>query len=259
MSLLVTATAGEAGLTSTASPTGTPGEAAHAANSAPRSRVLAARTCGFSATTTRDWTAEAGRAGLAFARVDVEEAAGRLAQILRSVGADVLTVYDPAGGYGHPDHVQVHRVGVRAAEIAATPVVLEATVDRVALFRLLVWLRRLKLLRWAPPEWQPERLAGSYTDPARLTHKVDVRASIQAKRAAMAAYASQRAADKGIRSLGLFLRLPSPAYRWVFGHEWFTERARLPPDRLLPNIFFTLDSSESEGCARQDKTSPRAD
>src|SRR5690348_4218304 len=51
---------------------------------------------------------QAGRDGVAFARVDVEEAAARLAQVLRSVNADVLTIYDPAGGYGHPDHLQVH-------------------------------------------------------------------------------------------------------------------------------------------------------
>lgn len=44
--------------------------------------------------------------------------------------ADVLNVYDAAGGYGHPDHVHVHRVGIRAAAIAGTPIVLEATVDR---------------------------------------------------------------------------------------------------------------------------------
>ncbi len=56
----------------------------------------------------------------AFARADVEEAAARLAQILRDERADVLTVYDDHGGYGHPDHVQVHRVGVRAAELAGT-------------------------------------------------------------------------------------------------------------------------------------------
>ena len=42
----------------------------------------------------------------------------------------MLTSYDPAGGYGHPDHVQVHRVGARAAALAGTPVLLEATVDR---------------------------------------------------------------------------------------------------------------------------------
>src|SRR5262249_19023205 len=60
----------------------------------------------------------------AFAGADVDEAASRLAKLLVEEEADVLTVYDPAGGYGHPDHVQVHHVGARAAELAGTPVVL---------------------------------------------------------------------------------------------------------------------------------------
>ena len=51
----------------------------------------------------------------------VEEAAGRLAGLLRAEQADVLTCYDAHGGYGHPDHIQVHRVGIRAAELAGTP------------------------------------------------------------------------------------------------------------------------------------------
>ena len=42
----------------------------------------------------------------------------------------MLTVYDDHGGYGHPDHVQVHRVGVRAAELAGTPRVYESTANR---------------------------------------------------------------------------------------------------------------------------------
>ena len=50
--------------------------------------------------------------------------------ILRREQAEVLTVYDERGGYGHPDHVQVHRVGVRAAELAGTPRVYESTMDR---------------------------------------------------------------------------------------------------------------------------------
>src|SRR5450755_4189989 len=66
----------------------------------------------------------------AFARADVDEAAQRLADILRDENADVLTVYDDHGGYGHPDHVQVHRVGVRAAELAGTKRVYEQTTSR---------------------------------------------------------------------------------------------------------------------------------
>ncbi|HEY5248606.1 MAG TPA: methyltransferase domain-containing protein [Dermatophilaceae bacterium] len=62
-------------------------------------------------------TSDNARAG-AFCNVDVEVAASRLAQLLVEEGADVLTVYDPHANYGHPDHVQVHVVGVRAAELA---------------------------------------------------------------------------------------------------------------------------------------------
>src|SRR5688500_3649860 len=50
-----------------------------------------------------------------FWRADLDEAARRLADILDEEEADILTVYDDTGGYGHPDHIQVHRVGVRAA------------------------------------------------------------------------------------------------------------------------------------------------
>ena len=53
-----------------------------------------------------------------FWQADVDEAAERLAAILREEDADVLTIYDDHGGYGHPDHIQVHRVGSRAAELA---------------------------------------------------------------------------------------------------------------------------------------------
>src|SRR5205823_5577774 len=63
-----------------------------------------------------------------FASQDVAECAAALVEVLREEHADALTIYDANGGYGHPDHVQVHRVGALAAELAGTPVVLEATV-----------------------------------------------------------------------------------------------------------------------------------
>src|SRR4029077_10807822 len=65
-----------------------------------------------------------------FWSADLDEAAGRLAEILRREEAEVLTTYDERGGYGHPDHIQVHRVGVRAAELARTPRRYAATVSR---------------------------------------------------------------------------------------------------------------------------------
>ena len=64
-----------------------------------------------------------------FWTADVEEAAGRLAAVLERESAEVVTIYDDHGGYHHPDHIQVHRVGVRAVELAGTPRVYEATAD----------------------------------------------------------------------------------------------------------------------------------
>ena len=49
-----------------------------------------------------------------FWQADVEKAAEGLASVLREEAADVLTIYDPQGNYGHPDHIQVHRVGPAA-------------------------------------------------------------------------------------------------------------------------------------------------
>src|SRR5438067_8395709 len=65
-----------------------------------------------------------------FWQADVDEAAERLAAILREERADVLLTYDDHGNYGHPDHIKVHTVGVRAAELAGTADVYEATMNR---------------------------------------------------------------------------------------------------------------------------------
>lgn len=55
----------------------------------------------------------------AFWNSDFSEAVGRLVRIIREVRPDVITAYDPFGGYGHPDHIQVHRIGTAAYWAAA--------------------------------------------------------------------------------------------------------------------------------------------
>ncbi|GGP52414.1 N-acetyl-1-D-myo-inositol-2-amino-2-deoxy-alpha-D-glucopyranoside deacetylase [Streptomyces abikoensis] len=57
-----------------------------------------------------------------FWRADVDEAAASLVEVIRRVRPQVLVTYDENGGYGHPDHIQAHRVAMRAAELAAEPV-----------------------------------------------------------------------------------------------------------------------------------------
>ncbi|HET6964701.1 MAG TPA: PIG-L family deacetylase [Acidimicrobiales bacterium] len=184
-----------------------------------------------------------GPPGRSFATADVEEAAERLAGILTATDADVLTVYDPAGGYGHPDHIQVHRVGTRAARLAGTTVVLEATVDRRPLIRILRLLRGTGILRRVgvdPWEWSPERFERAFADPALITHCVSTRGYRGAKRAAMAAHASQSTADNGVRTLAAFLRLPRWVFDRLFSHEWFVEQGRSPQGRRLDDIFASL-------------------
>ncbi|MBA2698233.1 MAG: N-acetyl-1-D-myo-inositol-2-amino-2-deoxy-alpha-D-glucopyranoside deacetylase [Nocardioidaceae bacterium] len=56
-----------------------------------------------------------------FWRADLTEASNELVSIIREVRPQVLLTYDERGGYGHPDHVQAHRVAMYAAALAAAP------------------------------------------------------------------------------------------------------------------------------------------
>ncbi|MCZ4508121.1 N-acetyl-1-D-myo-inositol-2-amino-2-deoxy-alpha-D-glucopyranoside deacetylase [Streptomyces sp. ActVer] len=56
-----------------------------------------------------------------FWQSDVDEAATDLVRVIREVRPQVLVTYDTNGGYGHPDHIQAHRVAMRAADLAAEP------------------------------------------------------------------------------------------------------------------------------------------
>ena len=52
-------------------------------------------------------------------QADLDEAAGHLVEVIREVRPQVLVTYDDNGGYGHPDHIQAHRIAMRAVELAA--------------------------------------------------------------------------------------------------------------------------------------------
>jgi len=55
----------------------------------------------------------------AFWGADLDEAAGELLEVIRETRPQVAVTYDPIGFYGHPDHIQAHRVTMRAVELAA--------------------------------------------------------------------------------------------------------------------------------------------
>ena len=172
----------------------------------------------------------------AFANADVDEASRRLADLLRAERADVLTIYDRNGGYGHPDHVQVHQVGTRAGQLAGTPVVLEATVS-ASLFGGV--LRALRLLGHALGSSAPFGTDRVFSPRGEITHRITVTRQLAAKRAAMAAHGSQRRAEGQVRVLDRLLRLPTPLFALVFGREWYVEQGR-PPGTLQRDVFATL-------------------
>ena len=155
-----------------------------------------------------------------FWQADVEHAANRLAAILREESADVLTVYDDNGGYGHPDHIQVHRVGLRAAQMAGTPEVFQGTMNADHIRRTIATVMAQQAADGTePPENAPteEDLdANTFGKPeVELTHAIDVSDLLDTKRASMVAHASQIAPDSW------FLTMGDDAFASAFGTEWF--------------------------------------
>ncbi|KOV86374.1 GlcNAc-PI de-N-acetylase [Nocardia sp. NRRL S-836] len=153
-----------------------------------------------------------------FSSQDPYRVALRLADVLREENARMLTSYDPNGGYGHPDHRQVHAVATLAARLARTPIVLEATVDRSWYAR---GLKAARLAGIKPPPGADQ----VYSSRAEITHRVDVRPWLADKRASMAAHASQASSPGGdTRTLAALLRLPRPLFRLALGTEWYVRR-----------------------------------
>ncbi len=150
----------------------------------------------------------------AFWSADVDEAAERLAAILREEDASVLTVYDDHGGYGHPDHIQVHRVGTRAAELAGLERVFWATMNRDAIRRQMDDDPDLvERLDQDGDELVDTETFG--TPEAEITHAIDVSEHIAAKRAAMSAHESQIGDDS------FFMTMPPEVFAQAFGTEWY--------------------------------------
>ena len=167
--------------------------------------------------------------GGSFWTAPVEDAARQLADILTEESADILTIYDSDGGYGHPDHIQVHRVGLRAAELAGTPRVFEGTMNRDHFRRVIAaGVEAGHIPADAVPEVTEDTTFGRPEE--LITTTVDVREHLATKRASMAAHASQ------ISETSFFLSLPMEAFEASFGWEWFI-RHNVPEGHRDDDLF----------------------
>ncbi|MFH5209435.1 PIG-L deacetylase family protein [Antrihabitans spumae] len=156
-----------------------------------------------------------------FLQVDLDEAAKRLVLILDEEDADILIGYDWHGGYGHPDHIKVHHVAHRAAELAARrPRMLEATSNRD---RMRTW-RDHATASGAEPEFDPDGPMDDGnpmgTPESDIHWQVDVSAFIGHRRAAMQAHASQ------VTDIGMFMAMPPEVFAGAFGTEYYIEPGR---------------------------------
>jgi len=157
-----------------------------------------------------------------FMRVPVEEAAKALAAVIEEEHADLLLSYDAAGGYGHRDHIRVHEVGARAAELTGVRL-LEGTVPRDLVVRLGKALQALGILRrydFSDPSW-----FGSPS--SAITHRYNVGRYAAAKQAALAEHRTQVGRNRGGRFFRIIIRMPTPLFAATLGRrEWYVEPRR---------------------------------
>lgn len=149
-----------------------------------------------------------------FANADVDDAADRLVQLIDRYQPQVVVTYDENGGYGHPDHIQTHRVTVRAVAKSAQPLkVYETAVPRSGLSQLATMLADAGV---EEPFEPPSEDFG--TPDELITTSIDVSGYLRQKFDALAAHSSQ------VQEFFL-LRLPEAVRDRAFGHEWFVRRS----------------------------------
>jgi LmbE family N-acetylglucosaminyl deacetylase len=154
-----------------------------------------------------------------FAHADRFAIARRIGQILDEEDAAIVVGYDPSGGYGHPDHLQVHRA-VRAAAVLARrpPSLFEATLPREPIARAV---RVAAALHLTPGDFDAASFDHAWTPRAEITHRIDVRPYLAQKTAALRAHASQATADGTTRTLAVLTRIPGPLRTLLLGTEYY--------------------------------------
>lgn len=143
----------------------------------------------------------------AFWYADLTEAAAHLVGIIREVRPQVLVTYDEFGNYGHPDHIQAHRVAMYAAQLAAAPSyrrdlgqpweIAKIYWSAMSESRLREGLRKLRASgdETTFEGLDPEGPLPMGSPDEDITTEVDATAHVEAKMAALAAHATQITTD----------------------------------------------------------------
>ncbi|MDO8106876.1 PIG-L family deacetylase [Isoptericola sp. b441] len=156
--------------------------------------------------------ADVGRAAIpqdapqaAFARVDLDLAADRLARLVCDRRPSVVVTYEPDGGYGHPDHVHAHAVTMRAVQLAAergwqVPCVLWAALDADQLVSGREWCARTATPGLVAAVGRP--LPSAAVAPAEVAVRVAVAPVLERVLGAMRAHATQVQAVEALEGEG---------------------------------------------------------
>ncbi|WP_040781435.1 PIG-L deacetylase family protein [Nocardia pneumoniae] len=170
-----------------------------------------------------------------FVRADPEEAAQRLAAILHEENPDVLLSYDRNGGYGHRDHVRVHEVGKRAAQLAGVSRVLDATLPRENFTRPARLLERFRI----PLRYDPAALTTLYSPRSEITHRIDVSRFAAQRKTALSAHRSIIEGSSRFATIArALLHTPTPLLARIIHWEWFAEEGAAPTSSTpLSDIF----------------------
>ncbi len=146
-----------------------------------------------------------------FWQADLDTAAERLAAMLREVDADVLTIYDAHGLYGHPDHIKVHAVGIRAAELIGLEHVYMGTVNRD---RALAGFSAMREQLGPDADLpDPDGFAEFGMVEDDLSYEIDATGFVDIKKEALTQHRSQVSPDD------FFLAMPDEAFSAMFGWE----------------------------------------
>ncbi|MFG3195286.1 PIG-L family deacetylase [Streptomyces sp. NPDC048208] len=127
-----------------------------------------------------------------FWRTPVEEGASRLAELMREYQPDVVVTYDENGFYGHPDHIQAHRITMAALELTdLTPKVYWTTAPRSMMARFGELMREFQGDMPEPDPAEAAALAEIGLPDDEITTWVDTTPFSDQKYDALAAHASQ--------------------------------------------------------------------